>query len=186
MAQQTPTSLDLNQDMWTDAGVGPLVETSKHRKSQKSMASRGLLGSRAVHPESNVNGPNRSEGPVQGLIALNISGVRPTCAQLPRSTLSKNRPILAYVGAYASSNSRSVRGTRGAEAGDCGGIVGATRFVRPFSVSEVVVGNMTSLEGEGTFGRAVELSREQDDVLTTPLLPGLEMPLARIFRDSLP
>src|SRR5712671_5920198 len=142
--------------------LAPLVETSKHRKSQKSMASRGLLGSRAVHPESkqpytsvgNVNGPNRSEGPVQGLIALNISGVRPTCAQLPRSTLSKNRPILAYVGAYASSNSRSVRGTRGAEAGDCGGIVGATRFVRPFSVSDVVVGKMTSLEGEGTFGGA--------------------------------
>ena len=37
---------------------------------------------------------------------------------------------------------------------------------------------------EGTrFGRPVELSREADDVLTTPLLPGLELPLARIFRD---
>jgi Uma2 family endonuclease len=32
------------------------------------------------------------------------------------------------------------------------------------------------------FGRAVELSREAGDVLTTPLLPGLDMPLARIFR----
>lgn len=32
------------------------------------------------------------------------------------------------------------------------------------------------------FARALELSREADDVLTTPLLPGLEMPLARIFR----
>ena len=34
-----------------------------------------------------------------------------------------------------------------------------------------------------TFARAIELSREHGDVLTTPLLPGLEMPLARIFRD---
>ena len=37
-------------------------------------------------------------------------------------------------------------------------------------------------EGAG-FGRPVELSREAGDVLTTSLLPGLEMPLARIFRD---
>jgi Uma2 family endonuclease len=37
--------------------------------------------------------------------------------------------------------------------------------------------------GQEAFGRAVELSREADEVLTTPLLPGLEMPLARIFRD---
>jgi len=34
----------------------------------------------------------------------------------------------------------------------------------------------------GTFERPAELSREADDVLTTPLLPGLEMGLARIFR----
>lgn len=34
-----------------------------------------------------------------------------------------------------------------------------------------------------SFGGAIELSREHGDVLTTPLLPGLEMPLARIFRD---
>jgi Uma2 family endonuclease len=33
------------------------------------------------------------------------------------------------------------------------------------------------------FGRPLELSREADDVLTTPLLPGLDLPLARIFRD---
>ena len=33
------------------------------------------------------------------------------------------------------------------------------------------------------FGRALELSREHGDVLTTPLLPGLELTLARIFRD---
>ena len=32
------------------------------------------------------------------------------------------------------------------------------------------------------FGRAIELTREAGDVLTTPLLPGLELPLARIFR----
>ena len=36
--------------------------------------------------------------------------------------------------------------------------------------------------GEG-FARAMELAREADDVLTTPLLPGLEMSLAQIFRD---
>jgi Uma2 family endonuclease len=33
------------------------------------------------------------------------------------------------------------------------------------------------------FARPVEHSREADDVLTTPLLPGLEMRLARIFKD---
>ena len=33
------------------------------------------------------------------------------------------------------------------------------------------------------FGRPLELSREAGDVLTTPLLPGLAMPLARIFRE---
>ena len=37
-------------------------------------------------------------------------------------------------------------------------------------------------EGE-RFGRANELSREAGDVLTTPLLAGLQMPLARIFRE---
>ncbi len=36
--------------------------------------------------------------------------------------------------------------------------------------------------GEG-FGRPIELSREAGDVLTTSLLPGLEPPLARIFRE---
>jgi Uma2 family endonuclease len=33
------------------------------------------------------------------------------------------------------------------------------------------------------FGRAIELSREHGDLLSTPMLPGLEMPLPRIFRD---
>jgi hypothetical protein len=33
------------------------------------------------------------------------------------------------------------------------------------------------------FARAHELSRETGDVLTTPLLPGLELPLAAIFED---
>jgi Uma2 family endonuclease len=33
------------------------------------------------------------------------------------------------------------------------------------------------------FSRATELAREHGDVLTTPLLPGLEMALARIFRE---
>jgi Uma2 family endonuclease len=36
---------------------------------------------------------------------------------------------------------------------------------------------------EQRFGRVAELSRERKDVLTTPLLPDLEMPLARIFRE---
>ena len=35
----------------------------------------------------------------------------------------------------------------------------------------------------GDFGRPIELSREAGDVLTTSLLPGLELPLARIFRE---
>jgi Uma2 family endonuclease len=33
------------------------------------------------------------------------------------------------------------------------------------------------------FGRVTELSREAGDVLTTPLLPGLDLPLSRIFRE---
>src|SRR5262245_5941704 len=37
----------------------------------------------------------------------------------------------------------------------------------------------------GQFGRPIELSREAGDTLTTPLLPGLELPLARIFGDRL-
>jgi Uma2 family endonuclease len=35
-----------------------------------------------------------------------------------------------------------------------------------------------------SFGRAMELSREAGDVLQTPLLPGLEVSLDRIFRDT--
>jgi Uma2 family endonuclease len=34
---------------------------------------------------------------------------------------------------------------------------------------------------EAGFARPVELSREAGDILTTPLLPGLELPLSRIF-----
>jgi len=34
------------------------------------------------------------------------------------------------------------------------------------------------------FGRPSELSAEAGDVLTTPLLPGIELPLTRIFRDA--
>ena len=37
---------------------------------------------------------------------------------------------------------------------------------------------------EGTsYGRPIELSREAGDVLTTPLLQGLSLPLARVFKD---
>jgi Uma2 family endonuclease len=34
---------------------------------------------------------------------------------------------------------------------------------------------------EGRFGRRTELAAEADDVLTTALLPGLEIPLSRVF-----
>ncbi len=33
------------------------------------------------------------------------------------------------------------------------------------------------------FGRPAEMSREAGDVLTTPLLPGLDLPLVRIFKE---
>ena len=33
------------------------------------------------------------------------------------------------------------------------------------------------------YGRALELSREAGDVLTTPLLPGLELALVAVFKD---
>jgi Uma2 family endonuclease len=33
------------------------------------------------------------------------------------------------------------------------------------------------------FDRVVELSRESNDALTTPLLPGLALPLRRLLRD---
>jgi Uma2 family endonuclease len=36
---------------------------------------------------------------------------------------------------------------------------------------------------DGAFERPIELSREAGDVLTTDLLPGLDLPLVRIFRD---
>jgi len=36
---------------------------------------------------------------------------------------------------------------------------------------------------EGGFRRPIELSREADDVLTTNLLPALDLPLTRIFRE---
>ena len=36
---------------------------------------------------------------------------------------------------------------------------------------------------ETAFGRAIEFSRERGDVLTTPLLPDLDLPLTRIFRE---
>jgi Uma2 family endonuclease len=36
---------------------------------------------------------------------------------------------------------------------------------------------------QNKFGRPIELSREAGDVLRTPLMPGLDLPLARIFRE---
>ena len=35
----------------------------------------------------------------------------------------------------------------------------------------------------GSFGRVIELKRELGDTLTTPLLPGLQMPLSKIFEN---
>ena len=35
---------------------------------------------------------------------------------------------------------------------------------------------------DGAFARPTELNAEANDVLTTPLLPGLDLPLAGIFR----
>lgn len=37
--------------------------------------------------------------------------------------------------------------------------------------------------GQKGFGRVTELSREAGNVLTTPLLPGLDLPLGQIFRE---
>jgi hypothetical protein len=34
---------------------------------------------------------------------------------------------------------------------------------------------------DARFGRPTELSREASDLLTTPLLPGLEIQLSRVF-----
>jgi len=37
--------------------------------------------------------------------------------------------------------------------------------------------------GASGFQRAIELSRDAGDVLTTPLLPGLELPLEEVFKE---
>jgi Uma2 family endonuclease len=37
--------------------------------------------------------------------------------------------------------------------------------------------------GGQRFGKPIELSAEAGDVLTTPLLPDLELPLARLFAE---
>jgi Uma2 family endonuclease len=47
---------------------------------------------------------------------------------------------------------------------------------------EIDVVRVSRLEGEA-FSRPVELSRAAGDTLTTPLLPGLALPLARIFQE---
>ncbi|MEQ1759444.1 MAG: Uma2 family endonuclease [Vicinamibacterales bacterium] len=47
---------------------------------------------------------------------------------------------------------------------------------------EIDVVRVCRRAGEG-FARPVELSREAGDVLTTPLVPGLELPLAQVFRE---
>jgi Uma2 family endonuclease len=47
---------------------------------------------------------------------------------------------------------------------------------------EIDVVRVYRREGDG-FGRPIELSHETGDVLTTPLLPGLDLPLVRIFSE---
>lgn len=48
---------------------------------------------------------------------------------------------------------------------------------------EVDVVRIYRHSGDG-FDRAIELSREATDILSTSLLPGLELPLARVFQDG--
>jgi len=48
--------------------------------------------------------------------------------------------------------------------------------------SDIDVVRVYRRSGEG-FGRAMEFRRDAGDVLATPLLPGLELSLARIFRE---
>ena len=48
--------------------------------------------------------------------------------------------------------------------------------------SEIDVIRVYRRDGDA-FARPVELSREAGDILTTPLLSGLEIPLARVFQD---
>jgi Uma2 family endonuclease len=38
-------------------------------------------------------------------------------------------------------------------------------------------------QADGSYGRPVELSREAGDTLTSPLFPGLDLPLERVFGD---
>ena len=48
---------------------------------------------------------------------------------------------------------------------------------------DVGCGTRSARSTSGWFTRPVELSRETNEVLTTSLLPGLELPLARLFRE---
>jgi Uma2 family endonuclease len=47
---------------------------------------------------------------------------------------------------------------------------------------EIDVVRIYKRQGSNGFGSAIELTREAGGILTTALLPGLEMPLATIFR----
>jgi Uma2 family endonuclease len=56
--------------------------------------------------------------------------------------------------------------------------------VSEYWIVDPVIDAIRVYRREGSrFGRPLELSRESDDELTTPLLPGLEMALTRIFRE---
>lgn len=57
--------------------------------------------------------------------------------------------------------------------------------VREYWVVDPEIEVVRVYRGEGDrFDRAIELAPHAGDELTTPLLPGLELPLARVFRDS--
>jgi hypothetical protein len=49
--------------------------------------------------------------------------------------------------------------------------------------AEIDVVRIYKRTGDGGFDRPIELSREAGDVLATDLLPGLDLPLMRVFRD---
>lgn len=56
--------------------------------------------------------------------------------------------------------------------------------VAEYSLVDPELDTITGLRRTGDrYEHAAELSRERGDVLTTPLLPGLELPLEKIFED---
>ena len=87
-------------------------------------------------------------------------------------TARGGRAESSYVGGYFNDfPDRSVHHTAG------------TRFAFDRYNERDVRTRETGRGHEDRFARPVELSREAGDILTTPLLPGLTIPLERIFRE---